>query len=125
MDPALLRALEKVRRLTVAALKIRYQKLFGEAPRSSHRQLLFRRIVWQLQANAEGDLSERARHRAAEIAEDADLRLGARKCFWSWPAEAKTELPISRSGRQRDWRLPQPGTLLSRRYGGGEEQNRK
>ena len=33
-----------------------------------------KRIVWRIQAQAEGDLSERARQRAAELANDADLR---------------------------------------------------
>jgi hypothetical protein len=116
MDPAVVRAIEKARGLTVTALKIRYQKVFGEAARSSHGQLLFRRIAWQLQAKAEGNLSERARRRAAEIAEDADLRTRTSQGFWSWPAE-KTRAPhLNRARPQRDWRLPHPGTLLSRRY---------
>ena len=34
---------------------------------------------WRLQALAEGDLSERARRRAAELANDADLRLAPPK----------------------------------------------
>jgi Protein of unknown function (DUF2924) len=120
MNPALVRAIEEVRRLTVAALKIRYRKVVGEESRSSSKQFLFRRIAWQLQVNAEGDVSERARRRAAEIAEDTDLRTRAPKGFWSWPAEAKTAVPTSRFRRQRDWRLPKPGTLLSRRYAGRE-----
>jgi hypothetical protein len=32
-----------------------------------------KRIAWRLQAQAEGDLSDRARQRAAELANDADL----------------------------------------------------
>jgi hypothetical protein len=32
-------------------------------------------LAWRLQALAEGDLSERTRRRAAELAQDADLRL--------------------------------------------------
>jgi hypothetical protein len=36
---------------------------------------LVKRIAWRMQALAEGDLSERARRRAAELANDADLRL--------------------------------------------------
>lgn len=120
MDPALVRAIEEVRRLTVAELKMRYREVLGEETRSSNKQLLFRRITWQLQVRAEGDLSERARRRAAEIVEDTDLRSRATKGFWSWPAELKAAAPRSRSGPQRDWRLPKPGTLLSRRYAGRE-----
>src|ERR1700730_3310361 len=120
MDPTLVRAIEEVRRLTVAALKNRYREVVGEETRSSNKQFLFRRIAWQLQVKTEGDVSERARRRAAEIAEDTDLRTRAPKGYWSWPAEAKTAVPTSRSRRQRDWRLPKPGTLLSRRYAGRE-----
>jgi len=88
MDATLVRAIEGVRRLTVAALKIRYREVVGEETRSSNKQFLFRRIAWQLQVKAEGDVSERARRRAAEIAEDTDLRTRAPNGFWSWPAEA-------------------------------------
>jgi hypothetical protein len=66
-----------MQRMTVAELRERYEKVFGEACRSNHRQWLIRRITWRLQANAEGDLSERARKQAAELANDADLRMKA------------------------------------------------
>ena len=46
-----------------------------------NRQFLFRRVAWRLQAVAEGGLSERARKRALEIANDADLRLQAPKGY--------------------------------------------
>src|SRR5262249_13852409 len=36
---------------------------------------LVKRLAWRLQALAEGDLSQRARQRAAELANDANLRL--------------------------------------------------
>jgi hypothetical protein len=118
LDPALIRTIQKLRRLPVAALRHHYQKLVGEPGRSSNKQFLFRRLVWQLQAQAEGNLSERARRRAAEIATDSDLRSGAANGYWRWPAEAKTAVPRSHSRPQRDGRLPEPGTLLSRRYQG-------
>ena len=53
--------------------------MFGEESRSNHKQFLFRRIAWRIQALAEGGLSERARRRALEIANDADLRIRAPK----------------------------------------------
>jgi hypothetical protein len=67
VDPSVVRAIEELRSLRVAALKLKYRELFGEDSRSSNKQFLFRRIAWRLQARVEGDLSERARHRAAEI----------------------------------------------------------
>ena len=81
MNPAVIAAIEQLRGSTVAALKIRFRELFGEESKSSNKQFLFRRIAWRMQANAEGDLSERARRRASEIASDADLRTRAPKGF--------------------------------------------
>ena len=88
-------------------------------PTRRWNQCLFRRIVWHLQAKIEGGLSERARLRAAQIADDADLRLGGPKGHWSWPGERRAHANPS-SSRQRDVRLPEPGTVLKRRYQGRE-----
>jgi hypothetical protein len=59
--------------LTVAELRVRYAEVFGEETRVGHKTWLVRRIAWRLQALSEGDLSERARRRAAELANDADV----------------------------------------------------
>jgi hypothetical protein len=75
MDSALLTEVENMRRATLAELREKYQELFKEETRSRHRGHLFRRIAWRLQALAEGDLPERARRRAQQIAQDADLRM--------------------------------------------------
>lgn len=50
-----------MKRMTTRQLKDRYEEVFGEACRSNHKQWLIKRIAWRLQANEEGDLSERAR----------------------------------------------------------------
>ena len=75
MDASIVAEIDQLRQLKTAALRVRYREIFGEESRSSNRQFLFRRIAWRLQAKAEGDLSERARRRALEIANDADQRL--------------------------------------------------
>ncbi len=67
MDRAVIAAIEQLRGLTVAALRAKFRELFGEESKSSNKQFLFQRIAWRMQANAEGGLSEQARHRAAEI----------------------------------------------------------
>jgi hypothetical protein len=41
-------------------LQARYAEVFGEAARSNHREYLIKRVLWRVQANALGDLSERA-----------------------------------------------------------------
>jgi hypothetical protein len=106
-----------LRQLKTGALRAKYQQLFRMPSASWNRQFLFRRIAWRLQARIEGDLSERARRRAAEIADDADLRIKAPKQF---VAELHTERPLerARSLLRRDWRLPRAGTVLTRRYRG-------
>ena len=55
--------------MSVGELRERYAELHGENCRSRHRTYLIRRIVWKMQARAEGGLSERARRRAAELAD--------------------------------------------------------
>jgi hypothetical protein len=67
--------LAALERLTVRQLRARYAEVFGEETRSRHKDHLIKRIVWRLQALATGGLSERARARAAELANDADLRM--------------------------------------------------
>lgn len=66
--------IEGLRNLTTTQLNEKYREVFGEDSRSNHKQFLFRRTAWRIQANAWGGLSERARQRALEIADDAEAR---------------------------------------------------
>ena len=113
MDASVIGTIEMLQDLKIPALKKRYQELFGEESKSSNKQFLFRRLAWRLQANCEGDLSERARRRAAEIADDRDLRVRAPKEFVVRPDSAT----VDRTRPPHDSRLPAPGTLLTRRVG--------
>jgi len=110
-----MRAVDELTNLKIPILKQRYQELFGEPSKSSNKQFLVRRIGWRLQANAEGGLSERARLRATEIADERDLRLRPPRAFQA-PSTSITN-PFDRSQPPRDWRLPPPGTLLTLRIG--------
>ncbi|MGB2822287.1 MAG: DUF2924 domain-containing protein, partial [Phycisphaerae bacterium] len=67
--------LAAMERLTTGELVERYAALTGQPVRTRHRAYLIRKIAWRLQADAEGDLSERARRRAGELANDAEVRL--------------------------------------------------
>jgi len=117
--------LTALQRMTVKELKARYAEVFGEPTNAANRAWLLKRIAWRLQALAEGDLSERARRRAAELANDADLRLSPPKAK---PAPAAGTLP--EAGRtvtgtladKADDRLPLPGTILTREYKGAVVQ---
>ena len=102
-----------LRRLTVGQLRQRFVEVFGEATAVGNKPWLVKRIAWRLQALAEGDLSERARRRAAELANDADLRLNPPKVR---PATAPE--PLAPGATPVDPRLPPPGTVLTRRYKG-------
>jgi hypothetical protein len=105
-----------LRRLTIAEMRARYAEVFGEPTNAHNRIWLVRRIAWRLQALAEGDLSERARRRAEELANGADLRLGPprSKAVEQVLSEAATVAAPS----PRDDRLPPPGTILVRPFRG-------
>ncbi len=66
--------LAELRRLPVGDLRSRYTEVFGETTNARHKNWLVKRIIWRIQDLAESDISERARDRAAELANDADLR---------------------------------------------------
>lgn len=89
----------------------RYAELFGEPVRTRHRTYLIRKIAWRLQAMAEGDLSERARRRAEELANDAEVRVMP-------PRMAAPEKVRVVSAISADVRLPRPGTAIVRKYKG-------
>lgn len=106
----------RLEKMSVSQLAQRFEELFGEECRSRHRRYLIRRIAWRLQANAEGGLSERARRRAEELADDAEVRVTA-------PREKKEEGDASvpatiKMEPGRDKRLPPPGNWIERQYKG-------
>jgi hypothetical protein len=105
------REIDALRGQTVGQLRVKYLEVFKHDSRSNHKQFLVRRIAWRLQANAEGDLSERARQRALALAEEADLRIRAPKFFVKQLSEPARKKPS-------DSRLPPAGTLLTRQFQG-------
>jgi hypothetical protein len=116
MPPSLASEIAALGRLSVAALRTRFAAVFG-APTQAHNKVwLVKRLAWRLQALAEGDLSQRARQRAAELVHDADLRLSPPRADQA-PVDAAA--PQEATLRiQTDDRLPRPGALLTRRYKG-------
>ncbi|MFO0875654.1 MAG: DUF2924 domain-containing protein [Phycisphaerales bacterium] len=64
--------IDALERMTTSQLVERFAEVHGYPCRTRHRAYLIRKIAWRLQANAEGDLSERAKRRAAELADDAE-----------------------------------------------------
>jgi hypothetical protein len=104
-----------LKRMTVPNLRRKYAEVFGENTTSRHKQFLIRRIIWRLQANQEGDLSERARRRAMELAADSDVRLTAPRTKASAPGGVTK---VSAIQITQDGRLPMPGAIITRRYKG-------
>ena len=110
------REVAALQRLGVAELRARYAGVFGEPTTSGNKPWLVKGIAWRLQANAEGGLSDQARQRAAELAAGADLRLTPpREREGTGSANSDHTLPAA-----RDPRLPPAGSVLTRRYKGGE-----
>jgi hypothetical protein len=106
-----------MQRMTVRELRAKYAEVFGEPTNARHKQWLVRRVAWRMQAVAEGDLSQRARQRAAELANDADLRTTPPKAPKGAPnATGGTSAATLRTSH--DARLPMPGQELTRQYKG-------
>ena len=106
--------IEQLRDAPLAQLRTRYRELFQEEPRSKHREHLFRRLAWRLQAHRQGGLSESARQRALEIANDADIRILPPQDFIYGSNSGK---PVVGRGRF-DRRIPRVGAFLEREYRG-------
>lgn len=107
-----------LKQMTITELRDKYMDVFGETTRSRHKQFLIKRIAWRIQALEEGELSERARKKAEELANEADLRIRP-------PSNPDTNINmitdrtiIGQFHNNHDNRLPMPGTLLTRKYRG-------
>lgn len=108
------REVAALQRMPTGQLCERYAELFREPTRSRHRTYLIRKIAWKLQALVEGGLSERARRRAAELAEGTELRVMPPKEIEVVNAPVvTTRTPIA-----SDSRLPASGTAIFRKYKG-------
>ena len=120
MSDAIQRQLDDLQRMTTGDLVERYEELHGHACRTRHRAYLIRKIAWRIQANAEGDLTERARRRAAELADDAEIRTMAPRSLVCppQPGEIRTRIRSLDPRDRRDPRLPSPGSAIVRQYKG-------
>ena len=103
-------------RLTTKELRARYAEVFDEQTNANNKPWLIKRIAWRIQAMLEGDLSQRARQRAAELANDADLRLSPPKARFDAAPPERTK--TAQLHLRADDRLPPTGTILTRLYKG-------
>ncbi len=110
--------IDALQQLSTSELAERYEDLHGQPVRTRHRAYLIRKIAWRIQANAEGNLTERARKRAAELADDADIRVMAPKTVIC-PPEHDNAITVTRqlaNGEHNDPRIPSPGSAIIREY---------
>ena len=102
--------------MPVAQLRNRYAEVFGETTNARNKQWLLKKIIWRLQSMAEGDLSERARARAMEIASDADIRRRPPKApAPKLDAPQSPPIPVACTP---DNRVPIAGSTITREYKG-------
>jgi len=107
MGGSVYRELARLPGLEMSELRKRYVEVFGAEARITQKQQLIRRIGWKLQALAQADISEQARRRALQIAQDSEVGIHL-------PAAL---VPLgSKTTHSRDQRLPAPGTELRRQY---------
>lgn len=103
--------LKRLMNLSVPQLQAEFERTSGEAARSNNRVYLTKRILWRLQAAAAGGLSERARRRAVEIADESKLRARPPTAVHVEFAEAVSATSPSRG-------LPPVGSIIIRKYKG-------
>ena len=112
--------IDSLKDMSTNELVERFVELHGYQTRTRHRTYLIRKIAWRLQANEEGDLSERARKRAAELADDAEVRVMAPKTLIT-PPQTGRSATVTRGldpEAERDPRVPPPGAAIVREYQG-------
>lgn len=90
---------------TVGALAAQYEQLAGEPTRSRNKQYLIKRVAFLLQTQASGGLSDAAKVKISELGDTV-------------PAEWRARLQAKPDAQPRDPRLPAPGSVLTRVYGG-------
>lgn len=104
----------RLREMSVHELRVVYAEVYGNETKNVNKRFLIKRILWRMQCNEQGDISERARQRALEIANDADLRLRDYSARSKEPTTTVTKAPAA----LRDPRIPRIGTVLARKYKG-------
>ena len=109
------REITVMKKMTVVELRGKYAEVFGEGTTSRNKEHLIHRIVWRLQSNEEGGLSERALRRAAELAAGADVRLTAPRME---AVDAPDRTAVAGIRISQNKRLPMPGATITREYKG-------
>jgi hypothetical protein len=104
--------IQELRGMTVNQLREKYEEVFGASTTARNKDYLWKKIAWRLQELEYGGLSERAKRRAQEIANEHDIRVRPPRGAFKKIDDAKKQK------RKSDEHLPAPGTVLKREYKG-------
>ena len=107
---------EALSELTVSQLQVKWLEVWGEPTRSRNKDFLRKRCAWRIQANAYGGISQRARERAAELADETLLKIRNPRPFV--PPSSGGQTVVRSMHGPGDSRLPAPGALIVRNYNG-------
>ena len=108
--PGIVAQLEALRQMPLDDLRVHYAHIFGEEPTTPNRQHLWKRLAWELQARAFGQDDD-------PLAQLAPVRPVSRRVTRK-RSNASDTPRRNHSAPVRDPRLPQPGTVLVRKYKG-------
>ncbi len=97
-------------KLTTGELRRRYAEYYEYTTQSRNRGHLISKILWAVQRDIHGDISEAAKARALKIADDRDIR----ERFPRRPPSSKKQLSLSTKSSYV------PGTVFTRVYKGEE-----
>jgi hypothetical protein len=120
MGTSVLGEINRLRQMSVAELRQEWERVYGEPARSSHKDFLFRRLAWEVQARAHGGLSDAAMTRLDEHGEDAWNHATSRRLRAHDAEPATPARPEPKVTRICDARQLTPGTVLTRQYHGHE-----
>jgi hypothetical protein len=105
--------------MNLPALREEHCKVFGKEPVSAHRQFLFRKIAWRLQAEEEGWQPDALHELARGIARNSPLRNrvinNVKKRRVGLPPEQTAVATIE---PDHDPRLPMPGGVIVKQHKG-------
>lgn len=110
--------LEALDSMSMGELVEKYREVFGVPTRTRNKPYLRKKVAWRIQELAEGGLSPRALQKIEELAPLAPVR-------WRTPLpETRAALAAvsAAAPKQRDPRLPPPGSVLVRTFRGVEHR---
>jgi hypothetical protein len=108
MSESMIASIQRLQAMTVGELQREWLEVFGESSRSRHRDFLWKRLAWELQARVHGRLPQSALDRIDELNAEQRPRFLP-------PRDAMAAIEKHAAPR-RDHRLPAPGSVIVRRW---------